>query len=32
MGEVNIRAIGVEMEFFDTNGTDKGEGKPLCTN
>ena len=32
MGEVNIRTIGVEIECFDTNGTDKGEGSPLYIN
>ena len=32
MGEVNIRAIGVGMKFFYTNGTDNGEGNPLCIN
>ena len=30
--EANIRAIGVEIECFDTDGTGKGEGKPLCKN
>ena len=30
MGEENIRTIGVEIKCFDTNGTDSGEGKPLC--
>lgn len=32
MGEVNIRAIGGEIECFHTNGTDKGEGNPLYIN
>ena len=32
MGEVNIRTVGVEMKFFDTNGMCNGEGNPLCIN
>ena len=30
MWEVDVRIIGVEMKFFDTDRTDNGEGKPLC--
>ena len=31
MWEGDFRTIGVEIKFFYTNGTDNGEGKPLCT-
>ena len=31
MWEGDVRIIGGEMKFFDTNRTDNGEGKPLCT-
>lgn len=29
MWEVDVRIVGVEMKSFNTNRTDKGEGKPL---
>lgn len=32
MWEVNIRTIGGEIKFFDTNGMYDGEGNPLCIN
>lgn len=31
MWEENVRIIGVKMKFANTNKTDNGEGKPLCT-
>jgi len=31
MWEEYVRIIGGEMKSFDTNRTDNGEGKPLCT-
>ena len=31
MGEEYGRIVGGEMKFTDTNRTDNGEGKPLCT-
>ena len=31
MGEENVRIIGVQMKSANTNKTDNGEGKPLCT-
>ena len=32
MWEENVRIIGVQMKSANTNRTDNGEGKPLCTN
>jgi len=32
MGEDYMRAFGVEMKFFNTDGMYNGEGKPLCIN
>jgi hypothetical protein len=29
MWEVDVRIVGVGMKSFNTNRTDKGEGKPL---
>jgi hypothetical protein len=31
MWEEYVRIIGGKMKFANTNRTDKGEGKPLCT-
>jgi len=31
MREENTRIIGVQMKLANTNKTDNGEGKPLCT-
>jgi len=29
---INLVLLGVEMKFFDTLRTDKGENNPLCIN
>ena len=31
MWEEYVRIIGGKMKFVNTNRTDNGEGKPLCT-
>ena len=31
MGEEYVGIVGVKMKFANTNRTDNGEGKPLCT-
>lgn len=31
IGEEYVGIVGVKMKFANTNRTDNGEGKPLCT-